>query len=51
MDKRYGMIIWMRGSLVCQCKVVIQEMEMNLHLKYDFIYIRLVMIRKKHSTK
>ena len=50
-----GQKIWVDnldgGSLVCRCKVVIQEMEMNLHLKYDFIFIRLVMITKKHSTK
>lgn len=26
-------------------------MEMNLTLKYDFTYIRLVMIRKEYATK
>lgn len=41
----------MRESLICQCKVVIQEMEMNLTLKCDFTYIRLVMIRKEYATK
>lgn len=50
-----GQKIWVDnldgGSLVCHYKVVIQELEMNLHLKYDFILIRLVMITKKHSNK